>query len=168
VALALVLAFAGASLGTAAPGGIVAAQEPNPCALLTMDEVQALAPKDQIGKGVADTIQALSSFACRYTWGVGVNRYTLSVFVNPASRVFAGMNADSIKQGLLSSVVPETADAAIPEIGQAAVFRAYSPVYVSGNAYVKDRILQVTLDGFDAREKKGPVISLLKSAASRL
>ena len=168
LALAVVLAFASAALGTAVPGDIVAAQEPNPCALLTLDEVHTLAPNDQIKNGVANASQALNSFTCRYTWGVGATRHTLSVFVNPASRTFAGMSADSIKKALLSSVVPETADAAIPEIGEAAVFTASSPAYVSAHAYVKDRILHVSLDGFDARENKGAVISLLKSAASRL
>jgi hypothetical protein len=33
---------------------------------------------------------------------------------------------------------------------------------------MKGRILQVHLDGIDAREKKDQVIELLKSAASRL
>jgi hypothetical protein len=33
---------------------------------------------------------------------------------------------------------------------------------------VKDRFLQVTLDGIDAADKKGSLIASLKSAASRL
>jgi hypothetical protein len=82
--------------------------------------------------------------------------------------VFAGMSADSIKQGLASSVVAGTADSTLAEIGQTAVFRAYSPAYVGASAYVKDRILQVNLEGTDARDKKDQVIALLKAAAARL
>jgi hypothetical protein len=64
--------------------------------------------------------------------------------------------------------VPETTDAAIPDVGEAAVFKAYSSVYATATTYLKDRILQVNLEGVDAREKKEQLIALLKSAASRL
>ena len=131
-------------------------------------ELQALAPKESIASGVANVTQSLESSACHYTWSTGARRYVLAVSVNPASRVFAGMNADAIKQGLVSSVVAETADSTVADIGQTAVFRAYSAAYVGARAYVKDRILQVNLEGVDAREKKDQVISLLKAAASRL
>jgi len=149
-------------------GGAAAAQAPNACALLSAEEVQALAPKEHVADGASRTVGALESFGCRYTWGTGTGRFTLDVTVNPASHVFAGMNADAIKRGLLSSVVPETADAAIPDVGDAAVFKASSPLYAVASAYLKDRILAVSLDGIDAAERKGELISLLKSAASRL
>jgi hypothetical protein len=48
------------------------------------------------------------------------------------------------------------------------VFKPDSAVYVTGIALVKSRILQVHLDGLDARDKKDQIIELLKSAASRL
>jgi hypothetical protein len=48
------------------------------------------------------------------------------------------------------------------------MFKSYSSVYATASAYLKDRYLQVTLDGIDARDRKGQLISLLKSAASRL
>jgi hypothetical protein len=41
-------------------------------------------------------------------------------------------------------------------------------MFVGANAFVKDRILQLNLEGFDAREMKSQLISLLKAAASRL
>ena len=78
------------------------------------------------------------------------------------------MNADAIKRTIEASVVPDTVDQSIPEVGQAAAFKAYSSLYVGAGAYVKDRFVQVTLDGMDAVDKKGTVISLLKSAASHL
>ena len=48
------------------------------------------------------------------------------------------------------------------------MFKVDSAFYLHGTALVKGRVLEVRLDGFDAREKKDGVISLLKSAASRL
>jgi hypothetical protein len=164
--LGLALAAIGTSISKG--GSSVAAQGQNPCALLTVDEVHALAPKDAVGNGVPSAIASNDFFACQYRWGMGAGRYSLEVSVNPASRAFAGTGPDSIKQGLLSSVAPGTMDAAIPEVGDAAVFKAYSPAYAGASAYVKDRILQVNLDGVDAREKKAQLISLLKLAVSRL
>ena len=37
-----------------------------------------------------------------------------------------------------------------------------------GFQLVKDRVLQVTLDGIDGRDRKAQLVALLKSAASRL
>jgi hypothetical protein len=107
-------------------------------------------------------------FTCRYTWGAGTERYTFAVSVNSVSRMFVGMTGDAVKQHIVSSIKPGTADATIPDIGEAAVFRADSPVYAGASAYLKGRLLQVHLDGLDAREKKDQLISLLKAAASRL
>jgi hypothetical protein len=78
------------------------------------------------------------------------------------------MAPEAMKQALQASVTPDTADAVIPDVGDAAVFKADSPAYVHATALVKGRVLQVHLDGIDAREKKGVVIGLLKAAASRL
>jgi hypothetical protein len=170
IALALGLSTAAAGMWISGVGAFAAqAPAPNPCALLTSEEVQALGtPKEHAGNGVATAIPAQDSFSCRYTWGAATDRYTLAVFVNGASRTFAGMSGDAIKQNLVSSVKPGTADATIPDIGEAAVFKADSPVYAGASAYVKGRLLQVRLDGLDARERKDQLISLLKSAASRL
>jgi len=147
-------------------GGPLAAQQ-NPCMLLTTDEVQALAPKQHVSDGVRAALSP-DSVTCRYTWGTGNGRYALTVSVNTASRMFAGMNADAIKRGLMSSVMPGTADAAIPDVGDAAAFKAYSALYASASAYLKDRVVQVNLDGLDARDSRAQLIALLKSAASRL
>jgi hypothetical protein len=82
--------------------------------------------------------------------------------------MFAGTGPAAIKQALQSSVTAGTADEVIPDVGEAAVFKVDSALYVHGTALVKGRMLQLRLYGFDAREKKDGVISLLKSAASRL
>jgi hypothetical protein len=144
------------------------AQPQTACSLLTHDEIQALAPKQHVPDGVASTIASLDFATCRYIWGTGAQRVTLDVSLNPATRVYAGMTADAIKRGLASLIVPETADASIADVGQAAIFKVYSAVAVGASAYLNDRILQVSLEGIDAPEQKGQVISLLKSAASRL
>lgn len=156
------------TVGVLIPGTSEVAAQAQPCSLLTTDEIQALAPMEQVSEGVASAFEVVDSSTCRYTWGSGLGRYTLAVYVNPASRMYAGMSADSVKQSLLASVTAGTRDEAVPDVGDAAVFKAYSPIYVSATALLKGRVLHVNLDGIDAREKKGQLISLLKSAASRL
>jgi hypothetical protein len=81
--------------------------------------------------------------------------------------MFSGMNPDAIKQRMQASVITGTMDAVIPDVGDAAVFRAESPVSVQASTYQKGRVLQVRLDGFGARDRKDQLIALLKSAAAR-
>ncbi len=149
-------------------GSAVAAQAPNACGLLTSEEVQALAPKEPAEAGVPSEIPSLDSSVCYYTWGTGTKRLTLTVSVNAASRLYVGMNADAIKQSLESSIAPGTADATIPDVGVSAVFKTYSPAYAGARALVKDRVLQIALDGWNAPDRKPQLMTLLKSAASRL
>ncbi|HEY7289096.1 MAG TPA: hypothetical protein VH583_04600 [Vicinamibacterales bacterium] len=146
----------------------IAAQSQGVCALLTIDEIHAVAPKMEIHDGVAAANSAMELSTCRYTWGDGVKASALVISINPASRVYVGMTPDAIKQRLASSVVPETDDSAVPDVGDAAVFKAFSPYYVSASALLKGRVLQLNLEGDDAREMKGQLLSLLKSAASRM
>jgi hypothetical protein len=168
---AVVLAFAIVGAGLSSPsggGGIVSAQALNPCTLLTPGEVQSLSGKESVPDGVPSSLEALGSMTCRYAWGIGADRFKLDVVVNDASRMFPGMSPDQIKQRLLQSVRAGTADAAISDVGEAAVFRADSALYAGATAISKGRILEVQADGFVAREKKDQVIALLKSAVSRL
>jgi hypothetical protein len=168
--IALVVATAQAGIGLSVPGDLaLAAQAQSPCSLVTAEEIQELAPaNEKVSDGVASSLQAVDWSMCRYTWGAGVDRYVVDVNVNPASRAFAGSTRDSIRQALVSSVRPGTADAAIADVGDAAVFTYYSPAYVGETAYVKERILQVSLYGVDAIDRKDELISLLKSAAERI
>jgi hypothetical protein len=168
-ASAWLLGLAMVGAGVSSPDGrkTLSAQAPNACALLTNDEIQHLADAS-VTDGAPSSLEALGSMTCRYTWGVGVNRFTLDVLVNEASRKFRGMSPDQIKQQLLGSVRVGTADAVLSDIGEAAVFTTDSPLYATASASLKGRILEVHLDGFVARDKKDQVIALLKSAASRL
>jgi hypothetical protein len=171
IAAGLFLGLAVLAAGRFLPGGgdvRLAAQALNPCALLTIEEIQPLAAKASVANGVASSVDALGSARCRFTWGTGVDRYNLDVVLNDASRMFAGSGPDAIRQGLQASVRAGTADAVISGVGEAAVFRADSPLLASASTYVKGRILQVRLDGFDAREKKDDVVALLMTAAARL
>jgi len=157
-------------VGGAGPlGGPVAmAQASGPCALVTTDDVQPLAPNTSIAAGVATSFDTLGFSSCRYTWGAAIKTYNLDVTLNDAPRMFSGMSPDQIKQGLQGTVTAGTADAVVPDAGEAAVFKADSAVYVHATAFVKGRVLQMHLDGLDARDKKDQLISLLKLAASRL
>ncbi len=82
--------------------------------------------------------------------------------------MYVGLTPDAGKQKLASTIVPETDDAAISDVGDAGVFKAHSSLYVTASAFVKGRVQQLSVDGFDARDQKGQLLSLLKSAAARL
>ena len=167
-ATAVVLALTAVVTGVSSAGrGRVEAQALNPCALLTNDEIQPLAGNATIADGLPNSL-AMGSVRCRYAWGEGTGRFTLDVSVNEPGRMYPGVTPERIKQQLLESVREGTADAVIPEVGDAAVFRPDSPVYAGATAFIKGRILQVHLDGISARDRKDQVIELLKSAAARL
>ncbi len=155
--------------GPAGSDATVSAQAVNPCALITVEEIQPLAAKDEsVADGVQSSLQALGTSVCRYSWGAGVGRFKLDVIVNEAPRLFPGMSPDQIKQRLQESLREGTTDAVIADVGEAAVFRAESPLLATATASTKGRILGVQLDGLDAREKKDAVVALLKTAVSRL
>jgi hypothetical protein len=148
--------------------GIVSAQEPNPCALLTDDDLKSVAAPESSAVGVSSAAPSYGYSNCRYGWGEGNDRLKLVVSVSDAARIFPGMTPDQIKQRLLESVKAGTNDTVVSEVGDAAMFKPDSFVYAVATAFVKGRILQVQLDGLGAVEKKDQVIGLLKSAASRL
>jgi hypothetical protein len=141
-------------------------QASGPCALLTIDDIQPLAPNTKIADGLAMSFD-VGYTTCRYSWGTGPNHYTLDVSAGEASRMFSGVQPDLVKPALQAMVAVGTADAVITDVGEAAIFKADSQVYVYATAYLKSRILQVRLDGSDARDKKDQVIGLLKTAATR-
>jgi hypothetical protein len=58
--------------------------------------------------------------------------------------------------------------AVVSGVGDAAVFLSDSPNRAATTAYVKGVLLQVNLEGPDARARKEQVIALLKEAAARL
>jgi len=165
--LALVLVATGVS-GFGGVEGTVSAQAPNPCALLTTDEIEPLAANTSVGEGVPSSLPSVNYATCRYAWGVGTGRFKLAVIVHDASLTFPGMTPDQIKQRLLQSVKPGTTEAVISDVGEAAVFKTDSPYYATATAFLKGRILEVHFDGSVAREQKDQAIALLKSAASRL
>ena len=170
-ASAFVLGLAIVVTGASGPGvgdGIVSAQTLNPCALLTADEIKPLAGLASVSDGAASSLPSFGYVNCRYTWGVGTGRFKLDVIVYDASGRFPGMSPDQIKQQLLGSVKPGTAEAVISDVGEAAVFKSDSPYHATATALLKSRILELHLDGVVAREDKDQAIALLKSAASRL
>ncbi len=164
---ALILGLAMAALHRQSP-------PKDPCTLLKPAEVRALAPGAHVGAGVSSTVSAeLGSFACMYKWESGPKatavNYQLQVRVSDASRLFPGTSAASIKDGLLGTAKPGTANAAvIPGVGDAAVYDSDAPIRSRARALVKGRILEVALEGPDGRAMKPQVIGLLKAAALRL
>ena len=170
-AAAFVLGLALVASGVSSPGrvdGTVQAQTSDPCALITVDDVEPLAGKASVATGVSNSVPGFGYVACRYVWGEGVGRFKLDVVVLEPSRKYPGMSPEQIKQQLVESVKAGTADAVIPEVGEAAVFKPASSVYASATALVKGHILELHLDGAFAQEQKDQVVGLLKTAASRL
>src|SRR5678809_1303733 len=90
LASAFVLGLAMTVTGVGVPGGVdgtLSAQEQNPCALLTRDDVEGLANASV--DGVASSFPSFNSETCRYTWGAGINRFVLGVAVHDVSRGYA-------------------------------------------------------------------------------
>jgi hypothetical protein len=157
--------------GLAVPGTgsfVVAQTSSNPCGLLTIDEIEPLAAMQTVVDGIANATPSAGRAACRYEWGAGTGRYTLDIIVSDASRMYAGTSPDAIKQGLASVPTVGSVGEAIPDIGDAAAFKSDSPFLATTTAFMKGQILQLNLDGYDARAKKDQVIGLLKAASARL
>jgi hypothetical protein len=74
------------TIGVSSPSGVVSAQAPNPCALLTSDEIESFAADASAGDGVASALASFEYGTCRYTWGAGTRRFTLEVIVYDATR----------------------------------------------------------------------------------
>ena len=99
-----VLGLALAVSGVSSPGRVdvtLAAQALNPCALLTVDEIESAVAKPSVADGVSNSFADFGYASCRYTWGVGAGRFGLEVAVTEASRMFPGMSPDQIKQQLV-------------------------------------------------------------------
>jgi len=160
--------------GASGPGSVgvgiarAQAQAPNPCALITVDDVEPVAVNMTVAQGVPSSFPSAGHESCRYTWGAGTGRFVLEVAVIEPSRMFPNSRPDQIKQLLQGSIRAGTYDEVVSDIGDAAVFKPDSFVYASATALAKGRIVQVNLDGGFARDMKGTVVELLKTAVSRL
>src|SRR5262245_21447045 len=93
-----VLGLAIAASSALPTGGRTLMAQPQTCGLLSSDEVQALAPNQNVTGAAVSPSQGAGGVACRYMWGEGVQHFTLTLSVQPAARMFAGMSADAIKQ----------------------------------------------------------------------
>lgn len=165
-AKSLIVALLAAALGVAST--LVSAQGVKPCELLKSAEVQAVA-SSQIGEGVAKFEAPTATYACEYKWSVRDFSPSLLVLVSDASKMYPGIDANTIKSGMLGGPrgVPKDTTV-VPGVGEAATYKAESPTSGVAMAYLKGKILLVTYRGTDAPAKKDQVIGLLKLAASRL
>jgi hypothetical protein len=82
--------------------------------------------------------------------------------------MYANMAPDAIKQNLVTPGSAGTVSEVIPDVGEAAAFKSDSHLLAAATAYMKGRVLQLNLDGYDARAKKDQLIALLKAGTSRL
>jgi hypothetical protein len=100
-ASALVLGLALVVTGASSPGlvGTVSAQAVNPCALLTVDEIEPLA-STSVADGVSNSLPAFGYVACRYMWGVGIGRFKLDVIVTEPSGMFGDRRSRRVQTRL--------------------------------------------------------------------
>jgi hypothetical protein len=157
----------------ASNASVASAQPRDPCALLKSAEIQALAPGATIGNGVA-AVETLGA-SCVYTWGPKSDKWgdpQLSVTVLDTSKAYPGMDANTLKQGMLAVVKTGGPNASIiPGIGDAAAFTFEDRVSsATAQAYFAAKGVQVSLTfhSGDALSSKDKLTALLKEAVGRL
>jgi hypothetical protein len=153
----------------------VAAEAPgqaqDPCGLLTPAEIQSIAPRSKVGPGVART--GVAGPSCRYELTVGAGadtrKYTLDVTVSDAARLYAG-SAPAQWKGRFQAMIREADPTAITisKVGDAALFGSASPERATASALVKDRVLQIFVQGPNARGQRTQIIEALKASVTRL
>lgn len=146
---------------------------PDPCTLVKPSDLQALFPNGPSGPGTVEKHPEIGSVICSYQWGPGGNaysgRFNFHVTVSEASKIFPGLDRETIKAGLLAETKkPGENGVAISGVGDVAIYKSNSPIRSNTTALVKGFVLLIDLDGPDGRAKKDQVISLLKTAAGRL
>ena len=98
----------------------------DPCALLQVSEIQALAPSAQIGSGKPSAAMAPLGVECMYTWGPRTREWgesALTVSVIDGSKAWPGRSADELEEGLLAKAKASGPDASqVSGVGDAAVF----------------------------------------------
>ena len=151
----------------------LAVASPDPCALVKPSDLQAITAGASVGSGELTKQPEIGTAICSYHWGPGGHaasgRFILHVTVSEGSKVFPGLDSQTIRQGLLDMTKQPGANAVvIPGVGDAAIFESVTPIRANTTAYVKGMVLKVDLDGPDGRTKKDPVIELLKALAARL
>jgi hypothetical protein len=171
VVIAVVALAAAATRPAGAVRRVEAAAAPqakSACALVTAADVQPLAGRVVDGK--AEPPDPLGSLACRYEWGAGRTNFSVIVINGDASRMWPGMSPALVKQGLLGAAMPGNRlnSSAVSGIGDAAILESSATTQAKATAYVKGRILIITLEGPNAGGKKDQVLALLKTAAARL
>jgi hypothetical protein len=146
---------------------------PDPCTLVRALDLQALFQNGPAGPGAVEKHPEIGSATCTYQWGTGSNaysgRFNFHVTVSELSKTYPGTDREVLKAGLLAETKKPGENAvAISGVGDAAIYKSGSPIRSETTAIVKAFFLQVDLDGPDGRGKKDQVISLLKTAASRM
>ena len=140
----------------------------DPCTLLTLAEVQTLAPGAKIGPGVSSKVEEMA-VACEWTWGAGNTAQSLQVIVGDNAKMYPGTSPGDLRLGLMLQTKAQGATAvAVAGVGEGAIFDSSGPNRAEATALVKSVNVHVVLQAPDGRTKKAQVISLLKAAVGRL
>ena len=169
----VMVGFAMAWLGLADAGAATLPKDP--CALLKVAEIQALAPNAKIGSGVADASAAPLGASCTYTWGPRTSEWgdpAVTITVIDAATAWVGVSPDTLAEGLRAKIKTGGPNAfEIPGVGDAAgfTFAAHSSnATAEALLGAKGVHLSVTVHSGDSLANKDKVVTLLKEAAARL
>jgi len=133
------------------------------CALLTLQEVQTVAPSATKGEGKTEKNGAISSVNCYWApTGSDLNSVNVTVTTLPASR-------DQVKLSLQVEARDQKENGAeVAGLGDFAVFVSSINADAEVKGIVKGLFLSVDLNGIGARGQKEKVIALAKAAAGRI
>jgi hypothetical protein len=139
------------------------------CSLLTKADVQVFAGSGaQVNGGFASS-GYMESQTCVYWWMIGTEKQSLDVSTVPAAKRYPDSTPESINyllKGERKDLKPT--QAAIPGVGEIAIYENQSPRTSTAIAHVKGMILRVEHEGPGSATRKDALISVLKTAASRL
>ena len=147
-------------------------QAPDPCSLLTLEEIQAQSASAKVPPGIAETVSGpMGVQRCRYEFvaGKSAGKYTLTVTVSDAAKAYPGATTGEIKMAISRPAAPTDPPAImIQKTGDGAYYKSGSAERSQAVALVKGSVVEVTLDGPNAGNSRRQTIELLRAAVARL
>lgn len=149
----------------------VTAQKPlNPCDLIKVADLPAVAGKAKIQSFAPGKPDAVGVVSCDYQWGPGNNtasgRYTLDIAVADSARLWPGLGPAQLRMMVGPAKAGTSGD--IAGVGDASLWQVMSDAELKTITLVKSKSLIITLEGRDAPQRKDGLIALTTLAVSKL
>jgi hypothetical protein len=134
----------------------------DPCALLTQQELTAIAANPSQGEVKSQNTPGVSEARCYWTFGDGLLSLTLSVTALRGA-------GTSLKPSLEAELRDAAANGhEVAGLGDYAIFTSVLPISSEVKALVKGLVLDLDVNGPNGRSLEAPVIAAAKAAAGRL